>query len=70
MTQRIASIVRQIAGIAALVVGSLQDANVVPGRYGWILQAAGAAVLAIEHYVADPSTGTTTKPAAPPPPAG
>lgn len=57
--QRVASIARQVAAVAAVVVGSLQDAAVIPGHYGWILQAAGAVILAVEHYLSDPSTGNT-----------
>lgn len=57
--QRVASIARQVAAVAAVIVGSLQDATVIPGHYGWILQAAGAFLLAVEHYLSDPSTGNT-----------
>lgn len=48
-TRSVASIVRQVCAVAALIVGSLQDANAVPGRYGWILQAVGGAIFVVEH---------------------
>lgn len=63
--QPFASILRQIAAVAAVVIGALQTTNVIPGSYGWVLTAIGGIVLAVEHYVSDPSTGTT--PAAPTP---
>lgn len=58
-TQQVASIVRQLAAVAAIVIGSLSSINLPTSVHG-ILVAAGAVLLAIEHYVGDPSTGTTT----------
>lgn len=66
--QRIASVIRQVCAIAAIVFGALTQAvgalHLSPAVSA-VLVAAGGAVLAIEHYVSDPSTGssTTTTPA-------
>lgn len=68
-TQQIASVIRQVAALAALVIGALQSSGVLSGNTAGaaVLTAAGAIVLAVEHYVSDPSTGTTTPaPKAPP----
>ncbi|HEV2369125.1 MAG TPA: hypothetical protein VGR90_04580 [Acidimicrobiales bacterium] len=70
--QRIASVVRQVCAIAAIVFGALTQAvgalHLSPAVSA-VLVAAGGAVLAIEHYVSDPSTGSTL-PTPPPPPQG
>ena len=61
-TQRIASVVRQVLAVAAVVVGILSAPSVesfLPGYMSAILASLGGIVLAIEHYVSDPSTGTT-----------
>lgn len=47
--RRLASILRQVLAVAALAIGSLQDANAIPGHYGWVLQAVGGVILAVEH---------------------
>lgn len=44
-----ASIVRQVLAAVALVVGSLQDAQAIPGKYGWILQLVGGGIFVVEH---------------------
>lgn len=77
-TQSVASIARQVAAIAAIVIGCLQSISL-PAWVHPLLIAAGTIVIAIEHYVGDPSTGTTPQtgagairapqPATPTPPA-
>ena len=66
--QSFASIVRQILAVAGIVMGVL-TASVsslhLPIALSSILTVAGAVILAIEHYVADPSTGTTPMAAVP-----
>lgn len=61
MTQRLASIARQVVAVVASVFGIL-TASVstlhLPVALSAILTAAGPVILAIEHYVGDPSTGT------------
>ena len=74
-SQRIASILRQIGAVAALayaIVGSIQSSQW--GSKNTVLTLVGGLLLTIEHFVGDPSTGTTlepvTPPVAPPPSAG
>lgn len=59
--QSIAAIVRQVLAIAAIVMGALTQAlpslHLSAGVSG-ALVAIGGAILTVEHYVADPSTGT------------
>lgn len=59
--QAIASAVRQVVAVAASVYGVL-SASIsqlhLPPAISAVLTAAGPIVLAVEHYVADPSTGT------------
>ena len=60
--QAFASIARQVLAIAAVVMGALTAAlNGIhlPPAVSTVLVAAGSVILAIEHYVGDPSTGTT-----------
>ena len=62
--QAFASIARQVVAIAAIVMGAVTAAGPslgLPTDVSAVLVAAGGAVIAIEHYVGDPSTGTTTK---------
>ena len=66
--QSAASIIRQILAIAAIVVAAVStSANSIhlPPIGSAILGLAGAIIIGIEHYVSDPSTGTTTTPAQP-----
>jgi hypothetical protein len=68
-TQAIASIARQVLAVAGIVFGVLTQSDAglhLPVELSSILAVGGAVILAIEHYVADPSTGT---PVAPTPPA-
>jgi hypothetical protein len=61
--QQVAAILRQVFAIAAVVVGALTSsvsAIHLPPAVSSVLVAAGGVILAIEHYVSDPSTGTTT----------
>lgn len=64
--QQIAAIARQVLAIAGIVMGVI-TASVsglhLPTAVSSILVIAGSVVLAIEHYVGDPSTGTTSLPA-------
>ena len=61
--QQIASIARQVAAVAAVVMGILTQALSgikLPTAISTAMTIAGAAILAIEHYVGDPSTGLPT----------
>ena len=60
-TQQIASFTRQLGAWAAIgysIVSSLTGTSW--GAKDTVLTTAGAILLAIEHYVSDPSTGTPT----------
>lgn len=48
-TRSIASISRQALALVSLIVGSLQSANAIPGKYGWILQLIGGSIFTVEH---------------------
>lgn len=68
MSQRVASILRQVLAVLGIIfgiltasVGSLHLPPVVSAALG----IGGSVILGIEHYVSDPSTGTPTKPPAP-----
>ena len=64
--QSLASIARQALALLGIVFGVLTQsvgALHLPVALSSVLAIGGAVILAIEHYVADPSTGTT--PAAP-----
>jgi hypothetical protein len=66
--QRIASIVRQVVAVAAVVMGALTSAVSgihLPPAVSAVMVAAGGVVIALEHYLSDPSTGTTPTPPAP-----
>ena len=64
-SQSIASVARQVLAVAVSVYGvltaSVQSLHL-PPAISAILTAVGPIILAIEHYVADPSTGTPTVP--------
>ena len=69
-TQRIGSIVRQVLAVLVTVYGVLTACIAslhLPPSVSTILVAAGPIMLAIEHYVSDPSTGTPAVVAAPGP---
>jgi hypothetical protein len=77
-SQQVASIFRQVVALAAVVMGALTAALPsiqLPTGVSAALAAVGGVILAIEHYVSDPSTGTTPPvvvhqtlpPSAPPP---
>ena len=60
--QSIASIARQVVAIAAVAMGAVTAALPslgLPSDVSSVLIAAGGAIVAIEHYVSDPSTGST-----------
>ena len=62
-TQQIASWLRQLGAICALayaIVGSIQSRQW--GAKNTMLTLIGGILLAIEHYVGDPSTGSTGNP--------
>lgn len=67
--QSVASIARQVLAIAGIVMGVL-TASIgslhLPTAVSSILVVAGSVLLAIEHYVSDPSTGTPAVTPAPP----
>ena len=59
-TQAKASILRQLGALAVSAYGVLSAAGVANHLPAWcagILTAAGPVVIAVEHYVSDPSTG-------------
>lgn len=60
--QSAASVIRQVVAVIATIFGVL-SASVstlhLPVAVSAILTAAGPVILAIEHYVGDPSTGST-----------
>ncbi len=61
-TQPLASVARQGLAILGIVFGVLTQSVGslhLPVAISSILTVGGAAILAIEHYVADPSTGTS-----------
>lgn len=60
--QRFSAIARQVLAVGAIVVGALSAAIEplhLPPAVSSVLVVAGGVILAVEHYVADPSTGTT-----------
>lgn len=62
--QSFAAVARQVVAIAAIVMGAVTAALPslgLPTDVSAILVAAGGAVIAIEHYVSDPSTGSTSQ---------
>ena len=65
-TQRVSSIVRQVLAVCVSIIGVLSADNTIMGSLPkWasgILVAFGPVILAIEHYVSDPSTGTPAPP--------
>lgn len=67
--QSFASVLRQVLAILSVAFGVI-TASVsslrLPVAVSTVLTIAGAVILAIEHYVSDPSTGTTQPPATPP----
>jgi hypothetical protein len=78
-TQAIASVARQVLAVAAIIMGALTSALSsihLPPAISTALVTAGGVLIAIEHYLSDPSTGnpvttTTTTTAStfkPPPP--
>lgn len=64
--QQIASILRQAAAIAMVVIAAL-DTISMPAAVRGVLTAVGGAILAVEHYVGDPSTGNPPPPKPPTP---
>lgn len=67
-TQQVASILRQVVAIAAVVMGALTaslSSIHLPTGVSAALAAVGGVILAVEHYVSDPSTGSTPPPAPP-----
>jgi hypothetical protein len=76
-TQSVASVIRQVLAIAAVVMGALTSVLTgihLPVAESAVLAAGGMALINIEHYLGDPSTGnpvsttttTTALPTAPP----
>jgi hypothetical protein len=60
--QSISSIVRQAVAILAFIFGIITQAVSsihLPTAISGVMAAVGAGILAVEHYVADPSTGST-----------
>lgn len=59
-TQRLSAVVRQILAILSITFGVLTQSVTtlhLPASLSAILLVAGSVILAIEHYVSDPSTG-------------
>ena len=70
--QRIASIVRQVLAVLVTIYGILsatQSALHLPVAVSTALVAFGPVILTVEHYLSDPSTGTTPAPSPVPDPA-
>ena len=64
-TQRVGSVLRQVLAIAGIVFGILTQSVSslhLPPAVSSIMLIAGSVLVAIEHYVSDPSTGTTNAP--------
>lgn len=62
-TQSVASVARQILAILGIVFGVLTQSVTslhLPIAISTAITVGGAVILAIEHYVADPSTGSST----------
>jgi hypothetical protein len=69
-TQQIGAVARQVLAIAGIVMGVITASVTslhLPTAVSSILVVAGSVVLAIEHYVSDPSTGTPAPPVGAPP---
>ena len=67
-TQRLASVARQVLALLAITFGVLTQSDNglhLPVAISSILTIAGAVIIAIEHYVGDPSTGTSVPPTPP-----
>ena len=63
--QSIASIVRQILAVLVTIYGVLSatvSALHLPPAISAVLTAVGPVLLTVEHYLGDPSTGTTNAP--------
>lgn len=58
--QQLSSIVRQAAAIAAIVLGALPQTGL-PNAVRAPLVAVAGILIAIEHYLSDPSTGNPPK---------
>lgn len=58
-TQRVGSWLRQAAAIVGIIAVGLLNVGSLPASVRLILTAVSGIVLAIEHYVSDPSTGAT-----------
>lgn len=61
-TQSFSAIARQVLAILGIVFGVLTQSVSqlhLPTAVSSILLVAGSVILAVEHYVGDPSTGTT-----------
>lgn len=64
-TQSVSSVARQLLAIIGIVFGVLTQSVSslhLPVALSAVITIGGAVILAIEHYVADLSTGTSTKP--------
>lgn len=69
LIQRVSAVLRQICAIASTVFGILSASTSslhLPTTMAVILTSAGPVILAIEHYVANPSTGNVPSPQNPP----
>ena len=67
-TQRLGAVVRQILALAAVTMGVLTASVTslhLPTAVSSILVVVGGVIMAIEHYVSDPSTGTPAAPSTP-----
>ena len=68
MNQRVAAVLRQTLAVVATlygIVAASMTAFHLPIAVCTVLVAAGPAILAIEHFVSDPSTGTTPQSSTP-----
>lgn len=70
-TQQLGSYLRQALAIVGVVFGVLTASVTqlhLPAAVSTVLVVGGSVILAVEHYVSDPSTGTTPAPTVPAPP--
>jgi hypothetical protein len=64
--QSLSSVLRQVLALAAVILASIPQDSV-PASARWFLGSGGVLILAVEHFVGDPSTGTTQAPTPAPP---
>ncbi len=51
ISKSVTNFAKRFLAVGAIVIGALQNANVLGGKYGPVLEGIGAAFLAVDHYV-------------------